>query len=348
MYLDGGIRCNFFYYNNGITIICSKVGTPSGNSLELFQPQIVNGCQTVNSIFEVLDDYTIEEVEEEFKQTFVMVKVLLFDEKTKIQKTDKFYKDIVKYNNKQNSINENAFGARKKVFENLQSEFKERGFLLLVKPSDKNILYKSISSDSELNQLLKKANSYGNPIGIKFNKLSDLFIPLEKLLQVYISFMKDGYYAFTKKDALLKQTSEIYRDYSLKISETLTHNSLIRLYLIYLKADKSRSASNSNDKKNYIPYYLIGFLGTFIKNKTAADQILANLFKENDRIFERLFEYLQKLTTRYKKVFLQNSDTEYNIMIKRPIDYKILDKEIETINDIAMDSDLKKYFASLN
>jgi len=34
--------------------------------------------------------------------------------------------------------------------------------------------------------------------------------------------------------------------------------------------------------------------------------------------------------------------------IKRPIDYKILDKEIETINDIALDSDLKKYLASLN
>jgi len=341
-------RSNFFYYNNGITIICSKVGTPSGNSLELFQPQVVNGCQTINSIFEVLDDYTIEEIEEEFRQTFVMVKVLLFDEKTKILKSDKFYKDIVKYNNKQNSINENAFGARKEVFENLQSEFRERGFLLLVKPSDKNIFHKSISDESDLNLLFKKANSYGNPIGIKFNKLTDLFIPLEKLLQVYIAFMKDGYYAFTKKDALLKQTSEIYRDYSLKISETLTYNSLIHLYLIYLKADKSRYASNSIDKKNYIPYYLIGFFGKFFKDKKKADQILNNLFKENNLIFEKLFEYLQKLTTRYKKVFIETSGTEYNIMIKRPIDYKILDKEIETINDIAMDGDLKKYFESLN
>lgn len=341
-------RSNFFYYNNGITIICSKVGTPSGSSLELFQPQVVNGCQTINSIFEVLDDYTLQEVEEEFKQTFVMVKVLLFDEKTKSIKTDKFYKDIVKYNNKQNSINENAFGARKQIFDNLQSEFRERGFLLLVKPSDKNILHKSICSESDLNILLKKANSFANPIGIKFNKLTDLFIPIEKLLQVYISFMKDGYYAFTKKDALLKQTSEIYRDYSLKISEILTYNSLIRLYLIYLKSDKNRFSSNGSDKKNFIPYYLIGFFGRFIKNKENTDHILSDLFKDDNRIFENLFQYLQKLTTRYKKVFIETTGTEYNIMIKRAIDYKILEKEIDTINDIAMDSDLKKYFESIN
>ena len=143
---------------------------------------------------------------------------------------------------------------------------------------------------------------------------------------------------------MLKPTSEIYNDYSLKISQVLTNDNLIRLYLIYLKADKIRS--ESGDKKSPVPYYLIGFLGRFIKDKTKLNQVIEDLFKP-DSIFERLFSYLQILTNRYKKVYIETTKTEYNIMIKRAIDEQILDKQIETINEISMDNELKKYFESL-
>src|SRR5699024_6158824 len=42
---------NFFYYNNGITIICSYAKADS-KKIQIIVPQIVNGCQTVNSIVE--------------------------------------------------------------------------------------------------------------------------------------------------------------------------------------------------------------------------------------------------------------------------------------------------------
>ena len=60
-------RENFFYYNNGITLICEKCETLRGTEaskgyresrnqygFRLTNPQVVNGCQTINSIAEVL------------------------------------------------------------------------------------------------------------------------------------------------------------------------------------------------------------------------------------------------------------------------------------------------------
>ena len=57
-------RKNFFYYNNGITIICDSMTPikvqPSDYNMNAFfnidNPQIVNGCQTVNSIYEFLQN----------------------------------------------------------------------------------------------------------------------------------------------------------------------------------------------------------------------------------------------------------------------------------------------------
>ena len=49
-------RKNFMYYNNGVTIVCEKIKTDYIDTssqlrvLPLVNPQIVNGCQTVNSI----------------------------------------------------------------------------------------------------------------------------------------------------------------------------------------------------------------------------------------------------------------------------------------------------------
>lgn len=129
--------------------------------------------------------------------------------------------------------------------------------------------------------------------------------------------------------------------------ETLTHDNLIRLYLIYLKAEKRRAASD--DKKTPIPYYLVGFLGRFIKNKKKQNTTLNELFESNNKVFAKLFDYLEKLTNRYKKSYIDSLSSEYNMMIKKPIDEKVLSKEIDILNDIIVDSDaeLKKYFESL-
>ena len=120
-------RSRFFFYNNGITIICSDltVGgqTKQGRPLDLANPQIVNGCQTVSSIHQVLSAYPESELAEEFKDSFVMAKILIIpDDPDKKDFYDELRRSIVKYNNSQNSIDEKNFAANEAFFRTVQRE----------------------------------------------------------------------------------------------------------------------------------------------------------------------------------------------------------------------------------
>lgn len=338
-------RQNFFYYNNGITIICKETKKQPSNqfSLNIVKPQIVNGCQTVNTIYEVLNDYKKEEIEREFSDVYVMVKVLVYNEKLKKEKPN-FYKDIVKYTNRQNSINDDAFGANNEIFSNLKKYFQERGFLLLAKPSDKVTFKKNFSSKTDVLNLIAKASNYTKNCSVELSTLNDLSIPLEKLLQIYLALFVDGHTAYKKKGLVLKPNSETYRYYSIKIQDNLSIDSMIRLYLLYKRAENDRK--ESDDKKTPIPYYVIGFLGYFIKEKTASNtnRILEYLFSISASDFETIFNYLKQLTNLYK----QKYKIEYNVMIKKPINYDLLREQIETLDTINGDNRvIQKFKAEL-
>ena len=334
-------RQNFFYYNNGITIICKETKKHSGNqfSLNIVKPQIVNGCQTVNTIYEVLNDYKKEEIEREFADIYVMVKVLVYNEKLK-QEKPYFYKDIVKYTNRQNAINDDAFGANHELFSNLKKYFIERGFLLLANPSDKVTHKKNNATKADLLNLLSKAQKYSVTCGLELTTLNDLTIPLEKLLQIYLALFIDGHTAYKKKGLVLKLTSETYRFYSVKIQDNLSIDSMIRLYLLYKRAENDRK--ESEDKKTPIPYYLIGFIGYFIKEKTPTNvnRVIDYLFSISSNDFEIIFTYFKKLTNLYKLKY----KTEYNVMIKKPINNEILKEQIETLDTIYSDNKVFQRF----
>ena len=150
------LRKNFFYYNNGITMICDKMSSINSSpqfskynmnvTFTVENPQIVNGCQTVNSIYEALKNVDPNELEKEYKDTFVMLKILQINREKEYEK--KLYENIVRYNNSQNSIDEKNFVANNNTFNRLKKRFEDKGFLLLIKQSDKNSYknrYKSIS-----------------------------------------------------------------------------------------------------------------------------------------------------------------------------------------------------------
>ena len=79
---DEDERNDFFYYNNGITIICETVEEhkqkkkKQKTKIDIEDPQVVNGCQTVSSIAEVLRNYNDKEMKDEFSEVFVMTRIL--------------------------------------------------------------------------------------------------------------------------------------------------------------------------------------------------------------------------------------------------------------------------------
>lgn len=331
--LDPEERINFFYYNNGITIICDKMHKfethPSNNnisaSFEIDNPQIVNGCQTVNSIYEALNNLDPCELEEQYKDTFVMLKILEIDRDN--QDEDILYRNIVKYNNSQNSIDEKTFVANSSEFRRIQIEFEKKGFLLLIKQSDKNKFTEKYKTITELKKLnTGKRIKFGLD---EMKKVSDVFIPLEKLLQIINAFVMGGQTAYKNKKEMLAFNSLEYNAAVNFIKET-TIEVLLELYLLYMKAEKVKKDNIEN--RYPIPYYLIdGFAKyeCFGRDKNKICEAL-----EDSEKIERVIKLYSAVTKAYTKEYYSRNQIDYNKMIKRSIDYDMFDSQRDTLDSV--------------
>ena len=311
-------RKNFFYYNNGITIIGDKTkritsGPADGLSFEVENPQIVNGCQTVNSIFKVLDNFNEDTIDNEFGNSFVMVKVLEIDKSSPILTT--LYKNIVKYNNSQNSIKEDAFVKKQEIFNRLKLEFENKGFLLLVKASDKNT-YKE-EYNGKLSLLNKRNQDYLNRFGFNAPKtLKDLYIDIDKLMQVVLAFKAGGHAAYTKKSELFKTETDSYKTVlDFIMSNEVTMQTLLDLYLLFKKAESTKRKG----ERHPIPYYLIDFFGRYECEKRP-NMISKKL--DNSTSVDKII----KLYTAVTMAYMKEIGLDYNVLIKKPIDYNIIEK----------------------
>lgn len=333
-------RKNFMYYNNGITVICQKIQHQYQDTnrklriLPLVNPQIVNGCQTVSSIRKVLENVG-GNIEEEFKNVYVMLKTLVIDNPDDIDNKT-FYNNVVKFTNKQNAISDKAFTSNMDIFYRMQEEFLKRGFVLLVKPSDNNKFKEKLSQVDKAN-LIQKANGFIGNLDYGLTNYSDICVSLEKLLQVFLALIKTGYIAFTKKNLVLAQGKELFDQYCSNIHSYLTYDNMIKLYYLYKKAEYEQKKI-SVDKRTPIPYYMIGFLGTLIGDKTGENiqKSLDALFDDKNTCLEA-YKYLSAICKNYRRMYEKEHSADgsgdYNVMIKRPIDEGSLNLAIGIVDD---------------
>jgi hypothetical protein len=344
-------RENFFYYNNGITVICDKCDTLDSNSLaqayksrgnqygfKLYNPQIVNGCQTINSINEVLKHYDDSEMFKKFDKTFVLVKIFIIDKKTKENKPE-LNKNIVRYTNSQNSISDKAFASASDTsrFLNLQKEFERRGFLLVVKQSDKNTF--SSAYKNRFDEMMKYANKYCKKIGYFPKGIGDLTIDLEKFLKVLLAFSQGGDVAFTKGNQVLNRASEKYKNFSVKIGELFTIDNMLCLWLMHKRADEQKK---NNDKRFPVPFYVLGFMGkAFLSDKRNAK--LDALFSDEEKV-DKVFKFYSKLSKEYTNRYIKDKNSEYNVMIKAPFDDLVFQNTLQSALDMMDDEGIIRKF----
>lgn len=333
--LDEEDRKNFFYYNNGITVICDKmtkiVTQPSDYNMNavftIDNPQIVNGCQTVNSIYEALKNIDPNKLEKEFKDTFVMLKILEIDRDDNAD--SKLYKDIVKYTNSQNSIDEKTFVANTDTFIRLQNEFEAKGFLLLIKQSDKNKFankYKVVTKLKELSS--ERINRFGlNEI----KKANDAYIPLEKFLQVINAFVAGGYVAYVKKSSMLKFGSEQYQTAINFIKNGhVTNEVMLDLYMLYKRAEQTKK--EKNDSRTPIPYYLIDGFAKYECCGRNPEKIVEQLCNK-DKV-NKVINLYTAVSKAYAREYSKKFNIDYNKMIKRNVEYDIFDSQRDTLIDV--------------
>ena len=326
-------RKNFFYYNNGITVICNNVKPDSGyhkNVIKITKPQVVNGCQTVNSIFEVLNNYEEEEMKNTFGATYVMTKIIVVKDMDK-----KFYRDIVKYTNSQNAINEKVFGAVNEPFYKIQDNLKKRGILLLVKQSDKETFKKEYEPKDSKGKLIQQVNTLLNKVSqssidYEFKKLSDCQVKLELLLQLIGAFEKDAQFAYINKANLLKPTGDIYNSFSWTVNARYTTNEFITIILLYKKIELDRKKDKDVGRGRHpAPYFTLNFL------KVLLDKYDKKL-KEID--FKNLLFVYEKIIKSMSKKYCEQDrfkELDFHMIVRRKIDKEnvkeLINKEITNI-----------------
>lgn len=317
--LDDDDRENFFYYNNGITMIVKDIGNIEAGeptTIKVTNPQIVNGCQTVSTIYKTLSKLPEEEIERKFKDTYVMLKIL------KIPKNnttlDQISKNIVRFNNSQNSLDTKAFESVTSEFIRIQSEFLRKGFLVCIKQSDQHKFgeqYKNISLLLKENQIL--LDKFGLT-GIKTAK--NLMIPLIKLLQIYRSF-DDAHDAIVNKSKFLVCTSSQYKEvYEFIRNPNITINEQIHLLLLYLRVEQERKSNPALNTIN--PYMLINCFAINECDSNPGKITSVLNCKEN---VDSIIGYYNTVLTIYFELWTNNNRGKgYNDMVKNNIDPAIM------------------------
>lgn len=242
---------------------------------------------------------------------------------------DKLYKDIVKYTNSQNSIDEKTFVANTDTFIRLQNEFEAKGFLLLIKQSDKNKFANKYKVATKLKELSAERISRFGLNEIK--KASDTFIPLEKFLQVINAFVAGGYVAYVKKSSMLKFGSEQYQTAINFIkSGYVTNEVMLDLYMLYKRAEQTKK--EKNDSRTPIPYYLIDGFAKYECDGRNPAKIVEQL-QDKDKV-NKVVNLYTAVSKAYAREYNKKFNIDYNKMIKRNVEYDIFDSQRDTLIDI--------------
>lgn len=304
-------------------MIVNDIGKEKPNNgrreFDVMMPKIVNGCQTVSTIYETLSGLPVSTLEKDFENTYIMVKILKIPSND--DKLKKLYADIVRYNNSQNAINEKTFTANTDVFKRVKTEFGAKGLLVCIKQSDKyqfKTKYKSPTTLINLNNIFMKR------FGLEdLKKTSDFIIELEKLLQVFVAFEHTPLSAVQNKARLLQQDSSQNKQVVDFIKNpVITSNDMVNLYLLYLRAEKDKNASQEKRVPN--PFYLIY---CFSRYECQGDPTKISLRLESkDEIDYIMKKYKLTLSKYYRKWTRKNPGKEYNDMIKSQIDIELLDE----------------------
>lgn len=174
------VPSNFALLNNGITIVCTKVKT-SNRKVKLTNPQIVNGCQTCNVLFEAFTDGL------DLSKVTVLAKIIATEK-------DEVTTSVIRGTNSQNMVYNEAFETTRDFHKNLEEFF-------------------NVFSDADVENRIyyeRRSRQYARDTKVPMSKI----IGLKALTQCFVSvFMTAPHYGTSHEAILLKKyKNSIYVD----------------------------------------------------------------------------------------------------------------------------------------
>ena len=163
---------DFWYYNNGITIVCDDFNfqQPCGDLLTIITPQIVNGCQTANTIFN--ECRKLDKDRTKNLQGTILVKII-----KDINGNKRDY--ITQYTNNQNAVSGMDFYALDNFQKKLKRDFAELNYCYEIQRKSSLTL-----SPSELKKY-KGAKQYAYLFSPDYTNI----IPVKEVVQAFAAGM---------------------------------------------------------------------------------------------------------------------------------------------------------------
>lgn len=231
---------NFFLFNNGITITCSNVTSDAKNSnkkylLTLTDFQIVNGGQTLRSIYNYLKNESDADKLEKLRDSYVLVRIFKIDSQNEVKNR------IAEYTNSQNAISPIDLKSVNSIQIDLEKYLK-----------NEKVLY------------IRKAGDVGEAAFEYEYRIS-----MEKFTQILYS--SQGYpdrVSNIKKKLFLDYYDEIYSSQNFAIENAK------KLIELYFNIEKYYIAKNGKAKYDQRIFYIVYIVNTFSKTIEEAEEIL--------------------------------------------------------------------------
>ena len=167
----------FWFYNNGVTVVCDKFETKMGN-LSLTAPQIVNGCQTAKTIGDFYKHKTRNELPSVESDGYLLVKIIKTPKKDD-EKRKKVLRDtITRFTNSQNAVRGLDFYALDEFQHNLQDRFEKLGYYYEIQRG-------SFISLDKVKQSSYKGNTDYNYLLAEIKSKKKFVLPAKEVIQSF-------------------------------------------------------------------------------------------------------------------------------------------------------------------
>lgn len=290
--------CDFWYYNNGITIICDQIGEidKCSNVLPIYAPQIVNGCQTASTIHKQFYNKTKEE--RNLQEGTILVKIIQ-------DKNGKKKNGIIKYTNSQNTVSAMDFFALDEFHKKLKLQFAEYGYNYEIQRKE-SVFQKEMDKQSFKNRYCN--NSMNKVYSYLFPKSFKYVLPVKQVVQAYAAGMHFMVVNATSRSGNLAPGKEA----SKKMFNDITSEKNVltflypyavmqygKNYLGYASPSKSiesssRRRNNNNYKKPCLMFFVSIYFRMLVRFLRKLD-IGAYSKTENDNPLNIKFEILKTI-----------------------------------------------------
>lgn len=308
---------NFWFYNNGITVVCDNFEYNNEHfkngaaKVTINTPQIVNGCQTTKTIFNYMYPKNKRRSDYDNQEGTILVKI--------IKDTNNKRREITRYTNSQTAVSGKDFYALEEYQHKLKKRFSELGYNYEIQTkayTDKE--YKGNTKyDYLFDQTFTKRNVGSNTVSKKMgNKIN-----VNDSTQAYVAgFLGRPAKAKIKSNYApgTKLYEKIYNDdYSPEDARYFLFPFAI---MYYYKKVKNK---NSDKGKNYSLF----FCNVYFK-------VLLQIFKEKKLISNDAINFIENNTINKQKEIIEIID---EIIKNKELNRKILSISEDIVVDFIMD-----------